>query len=134
MVAAGAYLWGVRESRKLSRQDVANYIRNKVGNGTNAVQVGRIEKGQIPTSAETLAAFIEAVDADPRQVIRLILHDDVTAEAAQELALAYVRANTATPDEQERRRREALQVIDQLLEDPVKLGRLLQFGEDLIAR
>lgn len=134
MIAAGAYLWSVREARGLSRNDVATYIREKVGTGTNAVQVERIEKGQVPTSTPTMAAFIEAVNADPKQVVWLILQDDVTTEAAQELALAYIKANTATPDEQERRRREALALVDQLLADPVKLGRLLQFGEDLLER
>ncbi len=85
MSAAGAYLWEVRELRRLSRAEVAAAIREQTGEGTNEVQVLRIEKGQ-NTSAAVLAAFARAVQGDFEQTFSLLLDPEATTDAAREAA------------------------------------------------
>lgn len=130
-ITVGRYLETVREARRMSREAVAEKVRHRTGGSTNAVQIMRIEKGQ-PTGAATLAAMAEAVGADIRQMLNLLLDEQMSAEQAAQLAEAYVRRNAGTPDEQEARRLEALALIDRLLADPRLLDRLMGYGQRLL--
>lgn len=132
-IAAGAYLWRIRESRKLSRIKVAKLIRDATGEGTNDVQVMRIEKGQV-TSSAVFAAFIDIVGAEPRHVIELFNREDADAETGRALAREWIQQNirSGTPSEQEERRVRAAQAIDALLHDSAKLDKLLGYADRLI--
>lgn len=130
---AGMYLWTIRETKKLSRIFVAAEIRKITGEGTNDVQVMRIEKGQ-PTSSATLGAFAEVIGANGDQVISLLADSETTIEQARTMAMDWLKQNQVigTADEQERRRLEAIRLIDDLLDEPQKLDRLLGYGQRLL--
>lgn len=128
--AAGAYLWELRVKRRLSRNEVAAAIRAQTGEGTNYVQVMRIEKGQ-PTKTEVLDAFVDFVRGDVKKVMSLLRDPDATEEMGRSAAMEWFKQNGATPDEREAKRQQAIALIDDLLPDPEKIDRLLGYGERL---
>lgn len=130
---AGAYLWTIRETKKLPRELVAKQIREITGEGTNAVQVMRIEKGQ-PTSSATIGAFAEVIGANGDQVMGLLADTETTVDQAREMARNWLKQNRiiGTADEQEQRRLDAIRLIDELLDEPKKLDRLLGYGQRLL--
>jgi transcriptional regulator with XRE-family HTH domain len=85
MIAAGAYLWELRDAKKLSREELADAI------GTNDVQVMRIEKGEIDTRGSLLLRFIHKVNGDFEEVVRLM--DDPTASEEEGRRRALEWAN-----------------------------------------
>lgn len=131
MVAAGAYLWELRELRRMSRDEVAAQIRAQTGEGTNDVQVMRIEKGQ-PTNPAVFAAFCRAIDGDWGKVWSLLLDRDSGDEAGRKAAHDWFDKLPADPDERERRRQYAVDLIDALLADSDRLNKLIGYGRRLL--
>lgn len=128
--AAGAYLWELRKQRRLSRDEVAAAIRAQTGEGTNSVQVMRIEKGQ-PTKTEVLDAFVDFVQGDIKKVMSLLRDPESTEQMGRNAAIEWFKQGVATPDEREAKRQQAIALIDDLLSAPEKIDRLLGYGERL---
>lgn len=127
MTAAGAYLWALREQGRLSREEVAAFIREATGEGTNAVQVLRIEKGGHATRSAVLAAFAQFVGANPVHVQSLLAQKDSDAERGKQLAEAWL---SLTPEERERVLRVALATEPEALAAALaSLRRLLSARE-----
>ena len=133
MEAAGAYLWALRDYWQMSREEVASAIREAIGEGTNDVQILRIEKGAHKTKADVMAAFARIVRGDPGQVAALLLDGSATAENGRAAAHAYLAQFRGQPGLQDQRRREAIALIDTLLSDPAKFGELMGYGHRLLA-
>lgn len=131
MEAAGAYLWMLRDRRKLSRNSVAAKIREIVGTGTNDTQVMRIEKGQ-PTNPAVLAAFTKVVDGDWDQVSSLLASQTATTEMGRKAAEEWLKKASSNPDQREKQRQQGIALIDALLNDPARLGELIGFGRRLL--
>lgn len=128
MTAAGAYLWTLRERGRLSREEVASYIREQTGEGTNAVQVMRIEKGGHATRSAVLAAFAQFVGANPVQLQALLATKDDDEKRGAELAKAWLKL---TPEERERVLRVALATDPESLQQAIaSLRRLLSAREE----
>lgn len=127
MPAAGAYLWTLRERGRLSREEVAAFIREQTGEGTNAVQVLRIEKGGHATRSSVLAAFAEFVGANPVHIQALLARKENDAEKGRQLAEAWL---SLTPEERERVLRVALATDPEALTTALaSLRRLLNARE-----
>jgi hypothetical protein len=127
MTAAGAYLWTLREQGRLSREEVAAFIRDVTGEGTNAVQVMRIEKGGHATRSAVLAAFAEFVGANPVHIQSLLARKESDAKKGKELADAWL---SLTPEERERVLRVALATDPEALTAALaSLRRLLSARE-----
>lgn len=84
MIAAGAYLWELRDAKRLSREELAAEI------GTNDVQIMRIEKGEIDTRGSLLLRFIHKVNGDFEEVVRLMDDPTATEEEGRRRALAWL--------------------------------------------
>lgn len=89
-LATGAYLWTLRESQRMTRSQVADYIQEKTGSATNESQVMKIEKGQQDTRASVLIAFLECVGGNPRDLINLMLDRNTTDKDGTELARRWL--------------------------------------------
>lgn len=128
MAAAGVYLWTLRERGRLSREEVAGYIREQTGEGTNAVQVMRIEKGGHATRSAVLAAFAQFVGANPVHVQMLLAEKDSDAKKGKELAEAWLKLSS---EERERVLRIALATSPDALQQAIaSLRRLLSAREE----
>jgi transcriptional regulator with XRE-family HTH domain len=127
MSAAGAYLLTLRERGRLSREEVAEFIRAQTGEGTNAVQVLRIEKGGHATRSAVLAAFAQFVGANPAHLQSLLAQKDSDAKKGKELAEAWL---SLSADERERVLRVALATDPDALTNAIaSLRRLLSARE-----
>lgn len=127
MSAAGKYLWTLREHGRLSREEVAIYIRDQTGEGTNAVQVLRIEKGGHATRSAVLAAFAQFVGANPVQLQSLLSQRDADEKKGQVMAEAWL---SLTAEERERVLRVALATEPEALQAALtSLRRLLSARE-----
>lgn len=131
MKVAGAYLWELRELRKLSRLEVAAKIREQTGEGTNDTQVMRIEKGQ-PTNPAVLAAFVQIIQGNKETVDALLLDQEATEEAGRRAAKEWFEQVSSNPILQENQRRIAIDLIEALKNDPDRLGRLIGYGRSLL--
>lgn len=78
--AAVAYLRLLRERQKISQSKVARAA------GVESKQVHRWERGKSEPSALGIAAFIQAVNARPDDVQRLLMDGNATVTEAQVLA------------------------------------------------
>ena len=117
MVAAGAYLWKLRDLRGFTRDEVAHIT------GTNAVQVMRIEKGEIDTRGSLLMSLVKAVKGSADQVMLLLLNERATVEEGRRLAEAWYDHKTGEIDYQmivdeipDTKKREALAILDEIIQ------------------
>lgn len=131
MKAAGAYLWELRDLRRMSRDKVAAEIRAQTGEGTNDVQVMRIEKGQ-PTNPAVFAALVRVVGGDWNKVRSLLLDQTATEDMGRAAAEEWFRKAPITPEQGVDRRQEAIDLIDSLITDPTRLSELIGYGKRLL--
>jgi transcriptional regulator with XRE-family HTH domain len=129
--AAGAYLWELRDRRGLSRDDIAAQIRVRTGEGTNSVQVMRIEKGQ-PTNPAVFAAFVQAVGGSWDEVRSLLLDQDATEELGRKAAREWLKKAPFDLSQYEIQRQQAVDLIESLVGDPIRLRELIGYGKRLM--
>lgn len=84
MQAAGAYLSTLREALGLKPYRLAKML------GTSSSQIERIEAGEIETRSSLLFAFVDAVQGNPEQVMKLVLDKHATAEQGKAVAEAWL--------------------------------------------
>ncbi len=131
MKAAGAYLWQLRKRRGISRDDAAARIRDRTGEGTNGVQVMRIEKGQ-PTNPAVFAAFVQVVGGSWDEVGSLLLDPKATEDMGRNAADEWLKKAPFDLGQYEIQRRAAIELIESLVNDPIRLRELVGYGKRLI--
>lgn len=82
--AAGAYLWALRKSKRMSRDAAASKLN------TSRSQIERMEYGNGDTLAPMYMAFIRLVEGDMEHVADLLLGDETTAEDGERKALEFL--------------------------------------------
>lgn len=131
MKAAGAYLWQLRDRRGISRENAAAQIRDRTGEGTNYVQVMRIEKGQ-PTNPAVFAAFVQVVGGSWDEVRALLLDQQATEEMGRKAADEWLKKAPFDLDQYEIQRQQAVGLIESLVNDPIRLRELIGYGKRLL--
>lgn len=131
MKAATAYLWELRKQRGLSRENVAARIRIQTGEGTNGVQVMRIEKGQ-PTNPAVFAAFVQVVGGSWEEVKALLLDQQATEELGRKAARDWLKKAPFDLSQYEVQRQQAVELIESLVGDPIRLRELIGYGKRLM--
>ena len=133
MIATGAYIWQLRETAGLTRDEVA-YI-----SGTNNVQVMRIEKGQIDTRGSLLLAIVKNLNGSAEHIAQLLLDKNATAEQGRTLAQEWLadshkRTISLINSTKQTGKVAELLVLAQKLEgvDPSALDRLIGYGQSLL--
>lgn len=87
-VAVGAYLRVLRLDAGLGRPTVANMIKTSEG------QIRRVEIGEQDSRGSLLLAFCRAVKGNPKDIERLTLDEDATAEDGEETARNWINLRT----------------------------------------
>lgn len=101
-------------------------VQRNAGVGMNYVSRLRTKDTQNPSTRIT-AALIRAARGNLNDVARLS-DPETTAEMGQKAALEWLEQNAGS----EKRRKEAVALIDELLNDPRKLDRWLGYGRRLL--
>jgi len=120
----GAYIQGLRKQRGLTQQALAA----KAGVGQN--YIWRVETGDIKRpSNHHMTALMRALQGNMEEVSRLMAQNGHDEEQIDDEAVAHIE--TLPPNERERMRQEALELIDEFLSHPRKLDKWLSYGEGL---
>ncbi len=119
--AAGAYLWELRELRRMSRIEVAAQIREQTARA-RMTRRSCSEKGQ-PTNPAVLAAFIQIVRGKEK-VDALLLDQEVTVEAGERLRRSGLIWVKSDPVQQENQRQQAVDLIEALKNESRSLRSL----------
>lgn len=121
--AAGAYIVRLRKEAKLSRLAFAKLV------DTSDSNMMRIEQGRQEAGGILLAQIIRKLDANPNDVIDLLLLEGAGAEEGNARAEEWIRirdgkskTNTLHPD--------VLKIASQMTD--YDLGRWVSFGERLL--
>jgi hypothetical protein len=128
MKDVGIYLRVLREEFVGGRGALARQLQ------TDDSQIERVEKGQ-DTRGSFLFALARAVQADIHDIDYLLtLEDDVISEeVARACALERIkRIRISPPEEQNERRRQADDLVEQLISQPRKLDLWLGYGLRLL--
>lgn len=122
--AAGAYLQRLREEARISRHGLAKRAK------TSDSQIIRIEQGEQETRFSLIALIIRELDANPSDVIELMLSENATIEEAILRANSWIEIKKPKSEDRKEVHPDVISVVSRLTD--YELGRWVAFGERLI--
>ncbi len=127
MQAVGVYFKTLRTKRQLSPKDIVNAIMDAAPelDPPDVNYVWRIENGKIQSPGfRLIAALTRAVQGNPDDVVRLVLDEDVSADEAERLALAWLSRDQAAQIDELVENHTAEDVLAAIRDMREELGRL----------
>lgn len=118
--AAGAYLWELRKSTGLSRDDVAKKF------ATSRTIIEGIETGERETRSSLLLAFTRLVNGSAEQITDLLLDEKTTAEDGREAARNLLKQLS------DAELANVIRIFQHVKQNPSSFDRLIGYADRLL--